>query len=215
MIEQFHGGAYVPYTGTSSKHRMCPIRRLTNRAPVGHPHEMRKNSIRVLRELRDMSQEALAHAIGTTGGYFGRLERGERRLNMDHVYKLAEALKVPPYQILMTPDELRAARGLNATPAATTTSLDGADDPFAQTVWYPGEEEVERLLGAVLPFLLAGHGSREVLQEVVPEIVGVFETLSQNPGLSVDDEEFDKMLEELIGRIGVRTLGTRSSKSGN
>lgn len=51
-------------------------------------------NLRQLREARGLSQSALAEKIGTTLNMYGKLERGTRRLNMDWLRKLADALGV-------------------------------------------------------------------------------------------------------------------------
>jgi len=47
-----------------------------------------------LRKRKGLSQTVLAEAIGTTLNMYGKLERGERRLNMDWLRKIAAALEV-------------------------------------------------------------------------------------------------------------------------
>lgn len=62
-----------------------------------------KNRIAELREARGWSQENLAQAANTTNQQIGRLEAGERKLTVDWINRLAPALGVQPYELLITP----------------------------------------------------------------------------------------------------------------
>lgn len=51
--------------------------------------------VRALREEQGMSQEALAHAAGLDRSYMGGVERGQRNVSLDNIYRIAGALGVP------------------------------------------------------------------------------------------------------------------------
>ena len=50
--------------------------------------------VRALRIEKGMSQEGLAHDAGLDRSYVGQVERGERNVTLDNIYRLAEALRV-------------------------------------------------------------------------------------------------------------------------
>lgn len=50
--------------------------------------------IRGLREERGWSQEALAHEVGIDRTYVGGVERGERNVGVDNIWRIADALGV-------------------------------------------------------------------------------------------------------------------------
>lgn len=56
--------------------------------------------VRELRVARGMSQDELAHVAQMDRVFVGQLERGQRSASLDSVGKLAEALRVPPRDLL-------------------------------------------------------------------------------------------------------------------
>ena len=71
------------------------------------------------RKHRNLSQDDVAEAIGTTKSMYGKLERGERTLDTDWLDKLGRAFQCEPYQIIASaPGEHEAAK-----PSATLEDI--------------------------------------------------------------------------------------------
>lgn len=68
-----------------------------------------ENSIRSLREERELTLEQLADLVGLSVPYVSRLEKGERNLAVKHIDKFAAALGVPRERILTIADKAPAA----------------------------------------------------------------------------------------------------------
>lgn len=58
------------------------------------------NIVRSKREGMDITQELLAEKSDLTTNYVGSLERGERNVGLEVIYKLAEALNTDPKNLL-------------------------------------------------------------------------------------------------------------------
>jgi transcriptional regulator with XRE-family HTH domain len=61
------------------------------------------NRIREMRELRGLSQKKLADAVGTSQPQIDRLEKGDRGLDQDWMFRLAKALDCQPADLLPLP----------------------------------------------------------------------------------------------------------------
>ncbi|MEB6641389.1 helix-turn-helix domain-containing protein [Aeromonas hydrophila] len=57
--------------------------------------------VRVLRQDKGLSQEELAHASGLDRSYVGQVERGERNIALENIYKLASGLGIEAHKLLM------------------------------------------------------------------------------------------------------------------
>lgn len=74
----------------------------------------RPNRIFELRDALGMSQEKLAEAANTTSSQIAKLEKGDRRLTVEWMYRLAGPLRVAPSDLLPL-EELSEIASLNAT----------------------------------------------------------------------------------------------------
>lgn len=61
--------------------------------------------IRKFRMEAGLSQEALAEIAELDRTYVSGIERGKRNVSLKNIYKLATALKIPPYKLLQNDDE--------------------------------------------------------------------------------------------------------------
>lgn len=62
-------------------------------------------NVRTIRESRGLSQEALADKADLHRTYISDIERFQRNISLDNIQKLATALEVKPYELLMTDDD--------------------------------------------------------------------------------------------------------------
>ena len=58
-------------------------------------------TVRAVRQQNGISQEELALRTGLDRSYVGQVERGERNLTLENIYKLADGLGVPPASLLI------------------------------------------------------------------------------------------------------------------
>lgn len=69
-----------------------------------HPDELRTvlaRNLRVLRAEKSMSQEALAFESGINRSYLSDVERSVRNVSLDNISRLAKALGVPAWRLLL------------------------------------------------------------------------------------------------------------------
>lgn len=62
-------------------------------------------NVRTVRESRGLSQEALADKADLHRTYISDIERFQRNISLDNIQKLANALEVKPYELLMTDED--------------------------------------------------------------------------------------------------------------
>lgn len=56
--------------------------------------------VRTIRSSASLSQEELALRCGLDRSYVGQVERGERNISLENIYRIAEGLCVPPGTLL-------------------------------------------------------------------------------------------------------------------
>lgn len=57
-------------------------------------------NIRIVREMRDLTQEALAEAIGYSQRHVSRIEKGEIPLREECIQSIATALEISPQKLI-------------------------------------------------------------------------------------------------------------------
>lgn len=60
------------------------------------------DQLRRIRTSKGVSQEQLASLSGLDRSYVGSVERGERNISLENIFRLAEALGVPASELLET-----------------------------------------------------------------------------------------------------------------
>ncbi len=140
---------------------------------------MGSNSIFALRKAKGMTQAALAEAIGTTLNNLGKLERGTRRLNMDWIEKIADALKVEPYQVLKPVDE--------------------ADDQPAPLIF--NEKLLARLLVELGPSVPKGEISESAAEALAEGLARGFELLAKTGAIDPTERELSMAAHVAISRF--------------
>ena len=64
--------------------------------------ELFASNVRVIRQQRGLSQEALASLAGLHRTYMGAVERGERNISIDNIERIASALNLEAFKLLQT-----------------------------------------------------------------------------------------------------------------
>ena len=62
---------------------------------VKHVRSFLGQRLRALHKQRRLSQEQLGERSGLSGKFIGEVERGEKSISLDSLYRVAVALKVP------------------------------------------------------------------------------------------------------------------------
>ena len=62
-------------------------------------------TIKELREKKHLSQEVLSGLAGMYKSHLGRIERGEKKPNLDSLCKIASALGMKPHELLKAIEE--------------------------------------------------------------------------------------------------------------
>jgi transcriptional regulator with XRE-family HTH domain len=61
--------------------------------------------VKIKRQALGFTQEQLAERVGLTYSYLGSIERGERNVSLGNIVALAQALNVPPKELLPNPEQ--------------------------------------------------------------------------------------------------------------
>ncbi|MDO4795171.1 MAG: helix-turn-helix transcriptional regulator [Brachymonas sp.] len=74
--------------------------------PTPRARDVFAHNLRLLRRIKDISQEALALDAGLNRTYVSDVERGSRNISIDNMESLAQALDVP-LKDLLDPDQFK------------------------------------------------------------------------------------------------------------
>ena len=64
--------------------------------------------MRIIRESKGFSQEKLAELANLHRTYISDVERFQRNISLDNIQKIAKALEVKPYELLMTDEDRKS-----------------------------------------------------------------------------------------------------------
>jgi len=74
---------------------------------VKHLRRFLGQRLRALRKQRRLSQERLGERSGLSGKFLGEVERGEKSISLDNLYRVAVALKVQLRDLANVREKLR------------------------------------------------------------------------------------------------------------
>jgi transcriptional regulator with XRE-family HTH domain len=77
--------------------------------PSPSPKEIFASNVRRLRTAAGLSQEALADRAELHRTYISSVERGERNVSLENIFRIATALEIDPRQLL-TPESKTGAK---------------------------------------------------------------------------------------------------------
>lgn len=86
--------------------RLANIVRMSKTASPQAEPERQNWYLKGWREFRGLTQEELAHRVGSSKGYVSQLESKERRYNQDLLERFAKALDCEPWQLLIDPSSI-------------------------------------------------------------------------------------------------------------
>jgi|SRR5579859_209299 len=109
---------------------------------------MTSNRLKEFRDLAGFSMQALADRVGTTAPQINKLEKGERRLTLDWMTRLAAALGIEPKDLLPALPQSRAPRA-------------GSDRPLVSGDAAPGPRVPARDPRDLIPVRSAARGGDE------------------------------------------------------
>jgi transcriptional regulator with XRE-family HTH domain len=89
-----------------------------------------KNRIKKFRTNKNLTMQALAEKTGTTASQINKLEKGERRLTADWMYRLAEALDIAPSDLfpkMDTEDKINTTSSSKSEADKSSTHMNVGD----------------------------------------------------------------------------------------
>ena len=175
-----------------------------------------KNRIKELRTLQGVSLAQLEERTGISAQQINRLEKGERRLNEDNLYKLASALSRRPHELL--------EEGPRMIRVSAYVGEDGEVHPYNDSEKTPEDPDVASPPGldptGVVAIRIKSESMMPVLQPewvvfysdrrdtIMPLLQGGWQVPYNQPTEEPLSEFFDKMciIKLRDGRTMLRTL---------
>jgi transcriptional regulator with XRE-family HTH domain len=166
--------------------------------PLGPTGERVIANVKLLRQAKGMTYKQLSERLEILGRPIpvlglSRLERGERRVDVDDLVAIALALEVTPNRLMMPDIDLRSA----AIDHALTSSIAGK--PQDLWIWAQGEQP----LGTPLePLKVEEHpGDRQYwfINDNKPYLLDV--AVTRGGGLPGRDSDKSPEVEQMLGRV--------------
>jgi len=85
-------------------------KQVSSERAVPHVRAFLGQRVRDLRAQRGFSQERLGHGASLSGKFIGEVERGEKSISIDSLYRVSVALAVPLRQLVDVPTRSRRPR---------------------------------------------------------------------------------------------------------
>jgi transcriptional regulator with XRE-family HTH domain len=82
-----------------------------------HVRQFLGQRLRALRKQRGLSQERLGDRAGLSGKFIGEVERGEKSISIDSLYRVSIALEIPLRDLTDVPRSGRPKRSSRSFPA--------------------------------------------------------------------------------------------------
>lgn len=83
------------YSAGLAEHPLWVAGVIVSERAVKHVRKNLGSRLRALRKQRGLSQERLGEHAGLSGKFIGEVERGEKSISVDSLYRIAVALKLP------------------------------------------------------------------------------------------------------------------------
>src|SRR5690606_29726019 len=130
--------------------------------------------------------------LGTSRDYIGKLERGNKRLNLEWIERIALALNVEPYELLI------------------------ADPPAEpEGPWVPSEEILELFLEAAVPFLLEAPDPKAKIPAAALGLASAIRVLATRPELADSQDAMKMAVGIVLAQLGAPHPSTSPTASHN
>ncbi|MDB5363480.1 MAG: transcriptional regulator [Rhodospirillales bacterium] len=150
---------------------------------------MMSNRLREFRDLAGLSMQALANRVGTTAPQINKLEKGERRLTLDWMTRLAEALGIEPKDLLPLPSRApptasqdRPLLGGEAAPGPPVPARDPRDLIPVRSAARGGDEQEMFLEDGPIDYIARPHSLLHVRDAYSIYMIGDSMTPRFRPG---------------------------------